>query len=139
MAVASYYGTLIWIFFYHLLKTTTQKHPKRMKENLELGELRQETDTKQCSVFSSDCSLITQTGPCKKKLEQKKLSARMSLRTWNKTAILQWSQVLSQPSEVGKVKGQYTGENICRLHNTLNNRVNVKKRSLFIWLTIESS
>ena len=56
-------------------------------------------------------------GALQKNLEQKKLRARLSLRAWNKTAILQWSQILSHPSEVGNVKGQHTGKKVCWLYN----------------------
>ena len=57
-----------------------QKHSKRVKENLELGELRQETDTKQCSLFHWTAVSSPRQDLPKKKLEQKKLSTRLSLR-----------------------------------------------------------
>ena len=46
-----------------------QKHPKRIKEDEELGNFARKL-TQAMLTVSSDCGLITQTGPCEKELKQ---------------------------------------------------------------------
>lgn len=95
--------------------------PKENKRRWRVGELCQETDTSNAHCFirlwfdHPDRALW-------KRAKTIKLAVRLSLRAWNKAAILQWLQVLIHPSEVTKVEGQHIGESIL-LSVALNSRL----------------
>ena len=116
---------ILWDFNMNSLPPFTElkyaETPKENKRRWRVGELCQETDTSNAHCFirlwfdHPDRALW-------KRAKTIKLAVRLSLRAWNKAAILQWLQVLIHPSEVTKVKGQHIGESIL-LSVALNSRL----------------